>query len=455
MKKWSALLLAACMILSLAACSSSDGQISVTTAKVKTGAVLSDSSYSGELKPSAEVTVVPKLSAVIETVNYDVGDTVNAGDVIVTLDSSDVQDQVKQAQAAYDTAQAAYESTAGGNTASTQLKLQQAVQSAQTEYDNALTSYNTVKANSDSGADIAQAQLSVDNAQASYDKIAYLVSIGEESDYSLQQAKLTLDTAQSALTNAKTSSQTNLDTAQYHLTSAQNALTAAQQNLQVNVNSVLPESAASAQQQVESAKVSLDIATSALDDTQIVAPSSGIISAINATVGEMASPQTTSVTIIDQSTIDFVISVTESDVVQITQGMEVGVRLDGVGDSRTGTVKTVDPSADETTGLFDVTITMDNSDGSLKNGMTATAVFSDDATRAIYIPKDAVIHDDSGDYVYKMSGQTVQKTQVTLGQEKNLYIQVTDGLTEDDSVVVDGLAKVTDGGTVKIVKNVE
>lgn len=418
MRRLNALLLSFCMLLLLASCSANSGAVSVTASKAKTNSTLEGSSYRACLQAVTEVTVIPKVTATISDVKYKVGDQVAKGATLITLDSSDIQNQVNQAKAAYNIARINYDTTQNGTAASTRLKLQQAVDSAKIS--------------------LETATIAVDTAQSNYDKVSFLVSIGEASSFDLQQAD-------SALKNA-----------QCTLDSAEASLKSAQDTLRLNDTTLIPESIAVAARQVESAKASLDTALSTLDNTNITAPIDGVIAKLSATAGELATAQATNITIIDPSSMNLVIFVTGSDVLDLQVGMKVPVTVSDAGKEYTGTIATISPAAEEETGLFEVKITIDNSAEELMAGMLATAQFDrGEESSALYIPLQSVLKEDGKTYVYKLVEHHVEKVAVTTGAPKNLYIEITSGLTADDTVVVDGVDKVTEGSNVNVIKSIE
>jgi multidrug efflux pump subunit AcrA (membrane-fusion protein) len=416
-KKYGAMLLAPALLLSLAACSSGAAGVNVTASRVKSESPLGSTSYSASLQASRAVTVTPKLSATITAVNFQVGDTVKAGDVIFTLDGSDVQNKYNQAKAAYDIAEINYNNTKNGSAASALLKLRQAVDAAQAGLDSATAVYNTAKGN--------------------YDKAAYMESIGEVSAFELSQAE-----------NAMTSAQCAMNTAQV-------SLNAAQETLKINQDSLIPEGIAAAEKQAESAKAALDTAKAALDDTAVTAPISGVISVLDATAGETASTQNTKLTVIDPSSMDLTIAVTGGSVIQLQSGTQAAVTMSDLGREYTGTIATVAPAANSA-GLFEVKLTIDNASGELRAGMPATVRFGDSGeTPALYIPQQALVEQDGETFVYKLSGGTAEKTAVTLGVTKNLYVEVTSGLSADDTVAVEGADKLSDGAAVNVIKSID
>lgn len=66
------------------------------------------STVNGKLAAKVEVSVVPKMAGRISEVNFQVGDTVKKGDVLVRIAATELQAQLNQAQAVLNTAQAAH-----------------------------------------------------------------------------------------------------------------------------------------------------------------------------------------------------------------------------------------------------------------------------------------------------------------------------------------------------------
>lgn len=80
----------------------------VDVAKVIKGDITSISKTNGKIAPDLEVSIVPKMAGKVAEVNFEVGDMVHKGDVIIHLESTELQAQLKQAQANLTMAQANY-----------------------------------------------------------------------------------------------------------------------------------------------------------------------------------------------------------------------------------------------------------------------------------------------------------------------------------------------------------
>jgi len=81
----------------------------VEVVEAKKGDIVSTVEISGKLKALHEVNVMPKFPGQVSEVMVEIGDIVNKGDVLFTLDKEDALIQFKQAEAALTLAQANYE----------------------------------------------------------------------------------------------------------------------------------------------------------------------------------------------------------------------------------------------------------------------------------------------------------------------------------------------------------
>ena len=87
--------------------------ISVETKTIKPETIEQYINVSSKVLAENEISVLPKVSGTVKKVNFKLGDTVKAGDVLFEIDDTDTRIQVQQAQAAVNSAQAGYEAQAG------------------------------------------------------------------------------------------------------------------------------------------------------------------------------------------------------------------------------------------------------------------------------------------------------------------------------------------------------
>ena len=115
---WLVVLLMMACLITLAGCGGQEAvpeqpqeekSVLVETGKAVTGNISSIATVNGKIAAQVEVSIIPKMGGKVAEVNYEVGDKVHKGDVLVRLDSTEIQAQLKQARAAYAMAKANYE----------------------------------------------------------------------------------------------------------------------------------------------------------------------------------------------------------------------------------------------------------------------------------------------------------------------------------------------------------
>ncbi len=180
--------------------------------------------------------------------------------------------------------------------------------------------------------------------------------------------------------------------------------------------------------------------------------SAGIVSA-----GSPVSDGDPILTITDTSDLSLRAEVDETDVLLVRKGVRADVELDAVPGARyRAVVRNVDlsPSTSSRGGVTYV-VRLELGGGTLADGspapsprpgMSAVAslrvLTSDDA---IAVPAASVFRDGERDAVWVVEGNVAEKRLVTLGAQGEEYLEVVDGVTEGQTVVVRGADQVVEG----------
>ena len=186
-----------------------ESAVAVKTAKVALGKVSATMTYPGNVSAKAQVNVIPKVAGAITKLNVDVGSQVKAGDVLAEIDSSAIQAQVAQAEAALAAAQARLATIDAGPRAEMVAQAEASAEAAQEKV-------NSLKA-AGRPETIAAAQ---DNARAAAEKLASLKAAGRpetiaQAQDNLRAAQARLDQLKSgATTEQKNAAQAAVDQAQ-------------------------------------------------------------------------------------------------------------------------------------------------------------------------------------------------------------------------------------------------
>jgi multidrug efflux system membrane fusion protein len=275
--------------------------------------------------------------------------------------------------------------------------------------------------------------------------------------------------AQAALAQAKAAAdQAALDEARATTLSERNSL--AQTDLDLARTKL-----ASAKAVLGGAKARVDEAATALSDTSLRAPMSGVIVRRAVEVGSLAGPGTVAVSIADVGSVKAVFGVPDTALGSVRLGAVQVVTSDALpGVELRGRITRIAPSADPKSRVFEAEILIPNAEGRLKIGMVVglslggAAEGASSASPAIetlpLVPLSAIVRppgsgsDAKGFAVFVIdepkpgTARTVAHLRVVeLGEYLGRVIPVKKGLTGGERVVVQGAGLLADGEVVEVV----
>ena len=167
-------------------------------------------------------------------------------------------------------------------------------------------------------------------------------------------------------------------------------------------------------------------------------PQAGVIDGLKVREGFYVKPGNTLMSIGKLEKVWVEAEVFERDAALIKQGLAVSMTLDYLpGKNWAGVVDYVYPTLNSKTRTLRVRLKFDNPDYQLKPNMFAqVSIHANGAKNALIIPKEAVIRTGKQDRVVLALGDGQYKSiAVAIGRVGADYIEILDGLNEDDSVV--------------------
>ena len=236
---------------------------------------------------------------------------------------------------------------------------------------------------------------------------------------------------------------------------AYNDMSAAQAYLNAVASSSNNVTIAQAQQAYNLAKNKYDAlvaqaSSPLLRDGNLIAPMSGVVTAVNVNPGEVFAADTPMLTIMDESVVVAHVKVPLTDLGKVHLGQTAQVIPSALpGQVFQGTVTAVIPQADPQTDTFEVWVAVTNSDMTLLPGMSAY-VHIKSPTAAITVPRLAVLDADSFAVVFVMHGSQVYEQPVHVAGRSIDTVIVDKGLSAGDKVVLVGLDQVRNGQTVHV-----
>ena len=437
-------------------------------------------SGSGTISAANTYTVKSLVKGTVLTADFEVGDTIEKGTVLYTIDSSDVATSVEKAQLALEQAQRSYDDTAdaqyirsviGGTVASIKVKAGDYVTAGQeiatVRDDSSLLLTLEFPAADASGFAVGQAAEVILNgtfetlsgtvqAVAGTDTISSgnllvrTVTIAVKNNGSLTTAQAASATINgvSALASARFDYQHQQTVTA--TTSGTVAAVCVKEGTAIEANTAIVQlSGTELSRQVQSAADSLLNAPLSMSDTQkqmenytITSPISGTVIQKNVKAGDTVGTDTTAsetlCTIYDLSYLEMTLNVDELEILSIKEGQTVTITADAISDRTfTGVVTSVSAAGTTTGGTttYPVTIRIDDT-GDLLPGMNATAEIEvSSASNALAVPNGSVVR---GNYVLvtKDSPSAANAVQDMTAPDGYVYVKITTGTSDDDYIEV-------------------
>lgn len=250
--------------------------------------------------------------------------------------------------------------------------------------------------------------------------------------------------------------------------------TAAHEQAQIDFSRAtrLVSTASMAQAELDSARVKLDAAgargdgarvrvseaATALDDTRLRAPMSGVVVKRAVEVGTLAQPGAIAFSIADTQSVKVVFGVADTELESLRLGARQAITSEVFrGRELTGRITRIAPVADPKSRVFEVELTIANPDEQLKPGMVVALKLSDHAEAApvAVLPLNAVVRSlaHAGRFaVFVVDDKsTARLREVELGEFLGNQIPIRAGLADGNRVIVQGAALVSDGEAVQVI----
>lgn len=192
---------------------------------------------------------------------------------------------------------------------------------------------------------------------------------------------------------------------------------------------------------MERVTVLVDIAKAQLVKTRIRSPFDGHIAARMIETGQLIGAGQPLMKIIESDPIRIKIWLPEKEYVRLDRNDPVSIVIEAFPENIiTGTIDRIDITADERTNTFGVEILVDNSTLALKAGMTARVrITTSTIPDAILIPQSTVLYrsDRNEVFVAGPDNRAILR-QIVLGLSSGEKIEITEGLSAGDQLIVTG-----------------
>ncbi len=376
--------------------------VPVTVTKVLRGTIDNITHYTGLVQPSKLAYVVSPVAGKVASTFFEVGDYVKEGDLLFSLDNSQLEDsikvleeQLKVAEATLSLAQTGVISASGGQYESQRLQLKTALKSAEDNFT---------------------------AAKVAYDSAALMYEVKLINQLQYNQIKNQYKQAQNALNSAIQARDL------YESKLSKDAQTAAQDQFN------------QAQASYDMLKLQIENTRKQLAYTQVKSPMDGVIATKDIVTGCLISNTMTPYTIMKTDRVQVVLSVTEKVINRIKKGDTLDITIPSIStNSFNGVIATVSPAVDQKTLTYSIRIDVINSGNLIKPGMTAkVGILTDRHENAILVPDSSVLTNENGSFVYVAENNQAVMKYVNTGIASSDKTEILNGINEGELLVVKG-----------------
>ena len=211
------------------------------------------------------------------------------------------------------------------------------------------------------------------------------------------------------------------------------------------------------QYEMEALQAAFDLVRLELSYTEIRAPIDGVVSERIIKLGNTIGENTATFQVTSLEPLVSYLHVPEREFRRIGAGQAASIDVDALqGESFDALVARVSPIVDPDTGTFKITIEVSDPSRRLKPGMFGRiSIVYDSHSMALQIPRSAVIEEAGQTTVFIVTENTAEKRIILTGYSDAGNVEVLEGLSDDDEIVIVGQANLKSGSKVSVINVVE
>jgi RND family efflux transporter MFP subunit len=432
--------------------------VPVKLATVETGTIRESSQFIGSLEASRSVPIKPRIEGRISQVVVKEGDRVKEGQVIISLESDDVNAQLLQQKAALERAQANLAQLKAGTR-------KEEIAQARAQFVQAQAKLQDAQSGSQP-AEIQQAEAQVNSAQSNLElaqsrakRYQQLRTEGAVSQDQLEGYLKEQRSAQAALVAAQKGLEQLRKSRGSDINELAGALEQQKQNLTQKENGSRPEEIAQARAQVTQAAAQVQAAQVQQQYTKVLAPFAGIVGDIPVKVGEYVSKGDQLTTLTKNDSLELNINIPLNQAKLLRLGLPVQM-LDAQGKVTSGgRLSFISPNASSDSQTVLVKAIFTNFGGQLMNRQSVQTRVIWDQRPGILIPVTAISNLAGKTFVFvaEPPEQPQAETQTLVAKQKPVKLgaiegndyQVIEGLKPGEKIVVSGIVSLRNNAAIK------
>ena len=350
-----------------------------------------------------ESKISSKVPGKVTNIYVKEGDFVSTGQIILTLDRTDLNTQFKQAQAGVLVAEAGLAKVLAGSRIE--------------NIEQAKSALNQAKAN------LVNAKSNLDRMEELYEQQVITKQALEGNQTQYKVAKETYKTAEQQL----------------------KMLTTGATKEDINISRA----------QVRQARTAMDTAKQQLNNTTITSPFSGVIAQKLVNYGEVINPSAPLFILVQMGTVKVRVDISETLIRYFSTGKNAKIKLDAYPDLNfEGTVRNISPVINQQSRTFWVDVFINNPKHLIKPGMFARLTFDIEThPNVLTAPLETVFNKGEDKYVYIIKNNIANLSpKLKIGITTNNEIEILEGVKTGDELVTRGIQNLVDKAKVRVIR---
>lgn len=208
------------------------------------------------------------------------------------------------------------------------------------------------------------------------------------------------------------------------------------------------------QAKVKAINAQLESANAQLQQLEIRAPFSGRLGIRQVSLGAFIGPSDVITTLDDLARVKVDFSVAENHLPSVKLGQQVTAKSVAYpGKAFTGNISSIDSRVDPVTRAIQVRAIIDNPELALRPGMLLQINLQKQVLQTLVVPEKALIPNEDKQFLFVIEeGKAIQK-EVKIGLRRPGEVQITQGLSAGEKVVIEGALRLQNGSAVNILQS--
>ncbi len=409
---------------------------SYETITVTRGDLIATISATGVLEPENTLNLSFETAGVVAQINVQEGTYMKPGHILAQLDNSDVQLQLRQAEANLKAAQAQLAQLQEPPHIADVEAAKAALAAAQAAYRDLIKGPDPDQIAAAEAA-VKRAKVQLDQAQTAYDRIKWRADAARMPQaIQLQLATIEYEQAQAQLRLAKKGPEAS------QIAQALANIAQAQANLDRLTQGPSSAQIEAQEAAVERARIAVQQARRALEKTILKTPIAGTVTAVHVDIGQWVNIAQPAFTVTQLRPLHTTVNVDELDVAQVKVGQPAMIAVDAIPDRTFAGVITYLADTPTTQGgvvTYEARVELQEDDPALRPGMSVSVdIITAKAENVLIIPNRVmrVDRETGAFYVEKLVNNTPVRTRVEVGLRNDQFSEIISGLEEGDTIVI-------------------